>query len=108
MGTAAERAMSRGIRMVALLFLVAVLWDFARLAEDQASARVLIAGIHLYQETVSSQLPQLGIRCRFIPTCSHYAEEVIRRHGALQGSWRAVKRLLRCGPWTPQGTVDLP
>lgn len=69
---------------------------------------MLIAGIELYQATLSPRLPALGARCRFHPTCSHYAVAALRRDGALLGSLRAAGRIVRCGPWTPAGTVDLP
>ncbi|MBK5298068.1 MAG: membrane protein insertion efficiency factor YidD [Vicinamibacteria bacterium] len=82
--------------------------DLARAPDRQFSARALRAGIHLYQYTLSPLMPAVGIQCRFTPTCSHYAEAVIANNGALRGSWLSVKRLARCGPWTPAGTVDLP
>jgi uncharacterized protein len=53
-------------------------------------------------------MPTFGIQCRFTPTCSHYADAVIMKHGAVVGSWHAVTRLARCGPWTAPGTVDEP
>jgi putative membrane protein insertion efficiency factor len=53
-------------------------------------------------------MPLVGVQCRFTPTCSHYADAVIQKHGALAGSWMTFKRLLRCGPWTAMGTVDEP
>lgn len=74
----------------------------------QASAAVLLGAIDLYQATASRWLPHLGVSCRFTPTCSHYAEAVIRRDGALVGSVRSLGRILRCGPWTPAGTSDPP
>lgn len=74
----------------------------------QASAAVMVGAIDLYQATLSRWMPQLGVRCRFEPTCSHYAETVIRRDGALVGGFRTAGRILRCGPWTPAGTVDPP
>lgn len=96
-------------RRVVLLCAVALLalWsvDLARAPGRQLTARTEIAGIHLYQRTLSGRL---GVRCRFKPSCSHYAEAVIRRHGALIGTARAAWRILRCGPWTPLGTVDEP
>jgi putative membrane protein insertion efficiency factor len=48
------------------------------------------------------------LRCRFTPTCSRYAEVVIARDGLLKGGAETARRLLRCGPWTPLGTVDEP
>lgn len=77
-------------------------------ARFQVSNAVLLGGIDLYQATASQWMPHLGVSCRFTPTCSHYAEAVLRRDGALLGSLRTVGRILRCGPWTPAGTYDPP
>lgn len=93
---------------VVALFTLGLGLDLARPAADQWSAGALLGVIHLYQHTLSPRMPLLGARCRFTPTCSHYAEGAIAKDGALVGSARAVWRILRCGPWTPQGTVDPP
>lgn len=90
----------------ALLLLLAI--DFAQPARRQVSARLLLAGIDLYQATLSPVLGKTGARCRFQPTCSHYGEGAIRKHGALVGGWKTMTRIARCGPWTPAGTVDPP
>lgn len=95
-------------RWVALAFLTILLVDNLRPPADQLSGRALVAAIDLYQATLSPLMPVAGVHCRFEPTCSHYGEEAIRRHGAIPGSLRAGWRLLRCGPWTPDGTVDPP
>lgn len=50
--------------------------------------------------------PLLPPSCRFHPSCSAYAEEALREHGALRGGWLAARRVCRCGPWHPGG-VDL-
>ena len=52
--------------------------------------------------------PLLGPRCRFIPSCSAYGLEAIRRHGPWRGSWLTLKRLLRCHPFTPCGCDPVP
>ncbi len=70
------------------------------------SARLVLESVHLYQKVGHRFVPR-G-QCRFSPTCSSYAEVVIREHGALKGGWLTAKRLLRCGPWTPEGTEDPP
>jgi putative membrane protein insertion efficiency factor len=95
-------------RLAGLLLLALAAADLARAPERQLSARALRAGIHVYQHTVSPWMPAVGIQCRFTPTCSRYADAAIAKHGAMAGSWRSVKRLARCGPWTAQGTVDEP
>lgn len=91
--------------IVLSLFLVI---DVNRAPANQWTARVILTGIDTYQATVSSRLGAAGVHCRFEPTCSHYAEAVIRREGALGGGLRVLGRLARCGPWTPPGTVDPP
>ena len=50
--------------------------------------------------------PLLGGSCRYYPSCSRYAGEAIERFGARRGSWLALRRLLRCHPFSPGG-VDL-
>lgn len=62
-------------------------------------ARVLTALIGLYQRTAGFRAP----RCRFHPTCSQYAVESMRVHGALRGTAYAIARIARCHPWHPGG-----
>ena len=52
--------------------------------------------------------PWVGRSCRFDPTCSAYALIALERHGALKGSWLAVRRILRCHPWGAHGVDDVP
>ena len=66
-----------------------------------APLRLLLIGlIHLYRLTLSGSL---GGQCRFSPTCSHYAEDAIREHGATRGTLMAAWRIARCGPFTAGG-----
>lgn len=65
----------------------------------------LLAAIKLYRLTLS---PWLGRQCRYVPTCSVYAEEAIERFGAARGSWLALKRLGRCHPWGGSGYDPVP
>jgi len=67
--------------------------------------KILVALVRAYQYVLS---PYFGHQCRFTPTCSHYAIEAIERHGALRGSWQALRRLLRCHPWHPGGFDPVP
>jgi putative membrane protein insertion efficiency factor len=61
--------------------------------------------IRVYQLTLS---PLLGPRCRFYPSCSQYALEALRAHGALRGCALALRRLLRCHPWHAGGYDPVP
>jgi putative membrane protein insertion efficiency factor len=60
----------------------------------------LIIAIYIYRYTLS---PIFGNSCRFYPTCSHYAQDALRKYGALKGTWLAVKRIGRCHPWHEGG-----
>jgi uncharacterized protein len=71
-----------------------------------APARAALIGlIHLYRWTLSGWL---GGQCRFSPTCSHYAEQAVRSHGAIRGSLLAAWRIARCGPFTAGGVDHVP
>ena len=58
-----------------------------------------------YQLLIS---PMLGPRCRFYPSCSNYAIEALRVHGAARGAWLAARRVGRCHPWNPGGVDFVP
>jgi uncharacterized protein len=71
----------------------------------------LLLAIRAYQLTLSPALPFLfgpTVGCRFTPTCSQYAMEAIRAHGALAGTWLAAKRICRCHPWGDFGHDPVP
>lgn len=64
------------------------------------AARVLMAAVRAYQSVLS---PALGGNCRYYPSCSEYGYDAIRLHGAIRGSWMAVKRVGRCRPFRDGG-----
>lgn len=105
-----ERANRQRHRLLQAFGIFVFLLGLDQLQEPrrQVSTRLLVGSIHLYQATISPHLSGLGVQCRFEPTCSHYGEGAILKYGAVVGSFRAVARIARCGPWTPLGTVDLP
>jgi putative membrane protein insertion efficiency factor len=65
----------------------------------------LLRVLKLYQELIS---PALGRRCRYLPTCSAYAETAIERFGAWKGAILAGCRLLRCQPFGSSGFDPVP
>jgi len=69
------------------------------------TAKILLALIRVYQIVLS---PFFGGACRFEPSCSVYASEAIRLHGALRGSWLAMKRLSKCHPLGRHGFDPVP
>lgn len=66
---------------------------------------LLIAVIKLYQKTISPWLP---CKCRFTPTCSHYAVDALREHGFFKGTALTVWRLMRCQPFCRGGYDPVP
>ncbi|KIA79628.1 membrane protein insertion efficiency factor YidD [Chromobacterium amazonense] len=68
-------------------------------------SRILILLIRFYQLAIS---PWLAPRCRFQPTCSSYAIEAVRKHGALKGGALAARRICRCHPWGGSGYDPVP
>lgn len=66
---------------------------------------MVITLIRGYQYLISPLVPP---KCRFTPSCSHYACEVLAKHGVVKGGWLSIKRLLRCNPWNPGGYDPAP
>ncbi|HEX2606461.1 MAG TPA: membrane protein insertion efficiency factor YidD [Flavisolibacter sp.] len=64
-----------------------------------------IALIKIYQWVLS---PLLGPKCRFTPTCSHYALGAFKKYGPLKGFWLAARRIARCHPWGGSGYDPVP
>jgi putative membrane protein insertion efficiency factor len=67
--------------------------------------RALVALVLAYRYALK---PWLGNACRFEPTCSAYALEALRRHGAAAGVALSTGRLLRCHPWCQGGHDPVP
>ncbi len=66
---------------------------------------VLVGMIRVYQVVIS---PMTGPTCKYYPSCSSYAVQAIRTHGALRGTGLALWRILRCNPWSLGGVDDVP
>ncbi len=75
--------------------------------------QLLILSIKLYQKTLSPDHGWFKARwphgyCRFHPTCSQYAIDALQEHGAVKGTWLAVKRIARCNPFSQPGVDPIP
>ena len=68
-------------------------------------SRFLLGLIRFYRRAVSPWTPPA---CRFMPTCSAYAQEALERHGPWRGSGLALRRLLRCHPFGGSGWDPVP
>lgn len=65
----------------------------------------LLALIRFYQSVLSPLTPS---SCRYVPTCSEYSMQAIRKHGPFRGTYLAIKRILRCHPWGGHGYDPVP
>jgi putative membrane protein insertion efficiency factor len=65
----------------------------------------LLGAVRAYQWFIA---PLLGPRCRYLPSCSEYAIDAVKMHGAMRGSWLAAKRIGRCHPWGGHGHDPVP
>jgi putative membrane protein insertion efficiency factor len=75
------------------------------------AAATAVGLIRVYQRTASPLLPVFfgpACGCRFHPTCSQYAAEAMRTHGALRGAWLAARRVVKCTPLHPGGNDPVP
>lgn len=61
---------------------------------------LVISLINLYKYLIS---PLLGNNCRYLPTCSEYTKESVKKFGIIYGIWLGLKRIIRCHPWGKSG-----
>lgn len=66
---------------------------------------VLLLPVYFYKYCISPLKPP---SCRFTPTCSEYAVQVLKKHGPVKGLYLAVRRILRCHPWGGSGYDPVP
>ncbi|MEK9750554.1 MAG: membrane protein insertion efficiency factor YidD [Flavobacteriaceae bacterium] len=66
---------------------------------------VLVFWVRAYQYLISPYTPS---SCRFVPTCSEYAVEALKKHGPIKGTMLAAKRIARCHPWGESGHDPVP
>jgi len=58
--------------------------------------------IRIYQRYAKSET---RLRCCYTPSCSEYAILALKKYGLIIGCYKAINRLLRCGP---PGGIDYP
>lgn len=69
------------------------------------AARLIALPVKAYRLIFS---PWVGYNCRYHPTCSAYALEALEKHGAIRGTWLAMRRIARCHPWGGNGIDNVP
>jgi uncharacterized protein len=91
-----------GAVLVLLLLFAA---DSLRPPQSQVSVRLFAASVdayHHYLHPVTSRF----VRCRYVPSCSRYAVEAVRKYGILKGGWMSARRIASCRSTVPMGTRD--
>ena len=71
----------------------------------RAVVRAMVFVVQLYRNMISPFRPA---SCRFMPTCSEYAVDALQAYGMFRGSWLAIVRLAKCGPWHRGGWDPIP
>ncbi len=66
---------------------------------------LLLIPVYFYKYCIS---PLTSASCRYVPTCSEYAVQALKKYGPFKGLYLAVKRILRCHPWGGSGYDPLP
>ena len=66
---------------------------------------IFLLPVYFYRIFISPMTPP---SCRYTPTCSAYAIEAVKKHGAFKGGWLALKRILSCHPWGGSGYDPVP
>lgn len=65
--------------------------------------KILLKMIDFYKRNISLYLETKGVHCKYEPTCSEYAKQAIQKYGAKKGSILAIKRILKCNPFSKGG-----
>lgn len=65
--------------------------------------KILIFFIEFYKKHISQWLETKNVRCKYYPTCSEYAKQAINKYGTVKGSILAIKRILKCNPFSKGG-----
>lgn len=65
--------------------------------------KVLISLINFYQKKISPLVKSSGTMCKYYPSCSEYAKQAIEKYGTIKGIFLAIKRILKCNPFSKGG-----
>lgn len=65
--------------------------------------RIIVFFINGYQKFISPMLKEVGVNCKFYPSCSEYMKQAILKYGCFKGCFKGIKRLLKCHPFAKGG-----
>ena len=70
--------------------------------------KILIFLIEFYKKNISQWLETKNVRCKYYPTCSEYAKQALNKYGTVKGGILAIKRILKCNPFSKGGYDPVP
>lgn len=65
--------------------------------------KILIIVIKGYQKVLSPFFSEIGIHCKYYPSCSEYTKQAIEKYGSIKGCFLGLKRIIRCNPFSKGG-----
>lgn len=65
--------------------------------------KILVKIIIFYQKAISPFFSNLGIHCKYEPTCSEYMKQAINKYGSIKGFFMGIKRFFKCNPFSKGG-----
>ena len=65
--------------------------------------KIMIKFLEFYKKSISPWLENLGVHCKYEPTCSEYTKQAIEKYGAVKGTFLGIKRVLKCNPFSKGG-----
>ena len=65
--------------------------------------KILLFLLKLYKKYISPMFKAVGIECKYYPSCSEYLRQAIEKYGAIKGTAKGLKRLIRCNPFSKGG-----
>ena len=65
--------------------------------------KMLLKVIQIYKKYISPRLGQIGIHCKYYPSCSEYTKQAIEKYGSIKGCFLGLKRILKCNPFSRGG-----
>ena len=65
--------------------------------------KIMIKLLEFYKKSISPWLENLGVHCKYEPTCSEYTRQAIEKYGVIKGTLLGIKRILKCNPFSKGG-----
>ncbi len=65
--------------------------------------RIFLFILKIYKKYISPIMQKMGVHCKYYPSCSVYMKQAIIKYGCIKGTWKGIKRIFRCNPFSKGG-----